>query len=57
MKTPSDEELMQRVRDGDPEAFEQIVLRYQNEAWRVILYKMLVNGLTLEFLRGIEGRL
>lgn len=35
MKTPGDEELMPRVRDGDPEAFEQIVLRYQNEAWRV----------------------
>jgi RNA polymerase sigma-70 factor (ECF subfamily) len=35
MKTPSDEELMLRVRDGDPDAFEQIVLRHQAEAWRV----------------------
>jgi hypothetical protein len=30
--TPSDKELMVRVRDGDPDAFEQIVLRHQ-AAW------------------------
>ena len=35
MKTPSDEELMLSVRDGDLAAFEQIVLRHQTEAWRV----------------------
>ena len=35
MKTPSDEELMLNVRDGDLDAFEQIVLRHQAEAWRV----------------------
>ena len=34
MKTPSDEELMLNVRDGDLAAFEQIVLRHQAEAWR-----------------------
>ena len=32
---PGDEELMRRVRDGDLEAFEKIVVRYQAEAWRV----------------------
>lgn len=35
MKTPSDEELMLNVRDGDLAAFEQIVLQHQPEAWRV----------------------
>jgi RNA polymerase sigma-70 factor (ECF subfamily) len=35
MKTPSDEELMLQVRGGDIDAFEQIVLRHQAEAWRV----------------------
>ena len=33
--TPSSEELMLGVRDGDLEAFEQLVLRHQAEAWRV----------------------
>jgi RNA polymerase sigma-70 factor, ECF subfamily len=32
---PRDENLMQGVRDGDLNAFEQLVLRYQDEAWRV----------------------
>jgi RNA polymerase sigma-70 factor (ECF subfamily) len=31
----SDEELMLSVREGDLDAFEQIVLRHQVEAWRV----------------------
>lgn len=35
MTTPGDEELMRRVLNGNPDAFEQIVLRYQNEVWRV----------------------
>ena len=35
MLTPSDEDLMLSVRDGDLDAFEQIVVRYQAEAWRV----------------------
>ena len=35
MLTPSDEELMLSVRDGEVDAFEQIVLRHQAEAWRV----------------------
>jgi RNA polymerase sigma-70 factor (ECF subfamily) len=35
MQTPSNEELMRNVRDGDLDAFEQIVLRHQAEAWRV----------------------
>ena len=35
MPTPSDEELMLSVRDGNLAAFEQIVLRHQAEAWRV----------------------
>ncbi len=35
MNMPSDEDLMLAVRDGDLDAFEQIVLRYQTEAWRV----------------------
>jgi len=35
MPTPSDENLMLSVRDGDLDAFERIVLRYQAEAWRV----------------------
>jgi len=35
MQTPSDEELMLSVRNGDLDAFEQIVLRHQSEAWRV----------------------
>ncbi len=35
MPTPSDEDLMLSVRDGDLDAFEQIVLRHQAEAWRV----------------------
>lgn len=35
MQTPSDEELMRTVRDGDLDAFEQVVLRYQTEAWRI----------------------
>jgi RNA polymerase sigma-70 factor (ECF subfamily) len=32
---PTDEELMQAVGRGDLQAFEQVVLRYQKEAWRV----------------------
>ncbi len=35
MQTPSSEELMLGVRGGDLEAFEQLVLRHQAEAWRV----------------------
>jgi RNA polymerase sigma-70 factor, ECF subfamily len=35
MQTLSSEELMLGVRDGDLDAFEQIVLRHQTEAWRV----------------------
>lgn len=35
MPTPSDEDLMLSVRDGDLDAFERIVLRHQAEAWRV----------------------
>jgi RNA polymerase sigma-70 factor, ECF subfamily len=35
MQMPSSEELMLGVRDGDLNAFEQLVLRYQAEAWRV----------------------
>ena len=35
MPTPSNEELMLNVRDGDLDAFERIVLRHQAEAWRV----------------------
>ena len=35
MQTPSNEELMMAVRDGDLAAFEQIVVRHQAEAWRV----------------------
>lgn len=35
MPTPSDENLMLSVREGDLDAFEQIVLRHQAEAWRV----------------------
>ena len=35
MQTPSNEELMLNVRNGDLDAFEQIVLRHQAEAWRV----------------------
>lgn len=35
MRTPSNEELMLRVRDGDSDAFEELVLRHQAEAWRV----------------------
>ena len=35
MNVRSDEELMQSVRNGDLDAFEQIVLRHQAEAWRV----------------------
>ncbi len=35
MHTPSSEELMLGVREGDLEAFEQLVLRHQTEAWRV----------------------
>jgi len=35
MPTPGDEPLMLRVRAGDLAAFEQLVLRYQAEAWRV----------------------
>ncbi|MFW6028208.1 MAG: RNA polymerase sigma factor [bacterium] len=34
MPTPSDEDLMLRVREGDLDAFERIVLRYQAQAWR-----------------------
>ena len=34
MQTPSDEQLMLKVRDGDPDAFEQIVLRHQAAVWR-----------------------
>jgi len=30
---PRDENLMQGVRDGDLNAFEQLVLRHQDEAW------------------------
>jgi len=35
MQTPSDEELMLSVREGNMDAFEQIVLRHQAEGWRV----------------------
>ena len=35
MKTPSDEELMLNVREGDLAAFEQLVLRHQAKAWHV----------------------
>jgi RNA polymerase sigma-70 factor, ECF subfamily len=35
MQTPSNEELMMAVRDGDLAAFEQIVVRHQAEAWGV----------------------
>lgn len=35
MNVPSDEDLMLAVRDGDLDAFEQIVLRYQAEVWRL----------------------
>ena len=35
MPTPSDENLMLSVREGDLNAFERIVLRHQAEAWRV----------------------
>ena len=35
MNVRSDEELMQSVRDGDLDAFEQLVLRHQAKAWRV----------------------
>jgi RNA polymerase sigma-70 factor, ECF subfamily len=35
MQTPSSEELMLGVRDGDLDAFEQIVLRHQKTAWRI----------------------
>jgi len=35
MQTPSDEDLMLRVCDGDLNAFGQLVLRHQSEAWRV----------------------
>ncbi len=35
MPTPSDENLMRSVCDGDLDAFEQVVLRHQAEAWRV----------------------
>jgi len=34
VKTPGDEELMMAVRDGDPAAFEQIVVRRQADAWK-----------------------
>ena len=34
-QTPSDEELMLNIREGDLAAFEQIVLRHQAEAWHV----------------------
>jgi len=35
MPTPSDEELMLSVREGDLQAFDQIVLRHQSAAWGV----------------------
>ena len=36
MQTPSDKELMLKVRDGgDLNAFDQIVLRYQKSAWAI----------------------
>ncbi|MBI4871547.1 MAG: sigma-70 family RNA polymerase sigma factor [Candidatus Riflebacteria bacterium] len=35
MRPPSDEELMLSVRDGEPDAFEQLVRRHQVEVWRV----------------------
>ncbi len=35
MPTPSDESLMLSVREGDLDAFEQIVVRHQVQAWRV----------------------
>lgn len=35
MQTPSDEELMLSVRDGDLQAFDQLVLRHQSAAWGV----------------------
>ncbi len=35
MNLPRDEELLQAAGRGDPAAFEQLVVRYQTEAWRV----------------------
>ncbi len=35
MQMPGDKELMLEVRDGDLQAFEQLVLRHQAQAWRV----------------------
>ncbi len=35
MHAPSSEELMLGVRDGDLDAFAQIVLRHQTAVWRV----------------------
>ncbi len=35
MQTPSNEELMLSVRDGDLHAFDQLVLRHQSAAWGV----------------------
>ncbi|MFP4028418.1 MAG: RNA polymerase sigma factor [Candidatus Brocadiia bacterium] len=39
---PADQELMQRVADGDMEAFGEIVRRHQDRAWR-IAYNFLRN--------------
>ena len=35
MQTPSDEELMLSVRDGNLHAFDQLLLRHQSAAWGV----------------------
>ncbi len=43
MQTPSDEELMLSVRDGDLQAFGQLVLRHQSAAWGVA-YRFLADS-------------
>jgi len=43
MHTPSDEELMLSVRDGDLHAFGQLVLRHQSVAWGVA-YRFLADA-------------
>ncbi len=47
MKTPSDEELMLAVGNGDLDAFEQIVLRHQKSAWYAA-YRFLGDQVTAE---------
>ena len=47
MKTPSDEELMLAVGNGDLDAFEQIVLRHQKSAWYTA-YRFLGDRVTAE---------